>query len=202
MFEGSFPPTSNRADWTVSFGLTDSVSGEPFDLTSVTEINIEVRDRDNKQSMLAGSLSDGTVLLTNGEDFTFTVTIATPAVFSKTAHGLTVDDIFSPKSTTGSLPTGLTIDEIYYVIADGLTADAFQVSEEIGGSAVNTSGSQSGTHTGQTGAVGTMQWTFPASEMRALCAKTYDVGGTMTDANGAVTQFILGSLPVFDGIMT
>lgn len=76
---------------------------------------------------------------------TFTVTIASPAVFSKTAHGLAAGDpiIFS---TTGALPTGLTAGTVYYVISAGLTADAFEVSTSVGGSAVNTSGSQSGTH--------------------------------------------------------
>lgn len=77
---------------------------------------------------------------------TFTVTIASPAVFSKTAHGLTVGDaVFF--TTTGALPTGLTANTLYYVISTGLTADAFQVSATRGGAAVNTSGSQSGTHT-------------------------------------------------------
>lgn len=77
---------------------------------------------------------------------TFTVTIASPGVFSATAHGLAANDalIFE---TDGALPTGLTTDTtVYYVISAGLTADAFEVSTTIGGSAVNTSGSQSGNH--------------------------------------------------------
>jgi hypothetical protein len=76
----------------------------------------------------------------------FTVTIASPGVFSQTAHGLVAGDqvVFS---TTGALPTGLTAGTTYYVIAAGLTADAFEVSATEGGSAINTSGSQSGTHT-------------------------------------------------------
>lgn len=77
---------------------------------------------------------------------TFTVTIATPAVFTKTAHGLVAGDKLS-FTTTGSLPTGLATNTDYYVIAAGLTTDAFEVSTSRGGSAVNTSGSQSGVHT-------------------------------------------------------
>jgi len=50
-------------------------------------------------------------------------------------------------TTTGALPTGITAGTTYYVIAAGLTANAFEVSATRGGSAVNTSGSQSGTHT-------------------------------------------------------
>lgn len=75
---------------------------------------------------------------------TFTVTIASPAVFSYTAHGLSAGDkvVFA---TTSALPTGLTAGTTYFVIAAGLTANAFEVSATVGGSAVNTSGSQSGT---------------------------------------------------------
>lgn len=75
-----------------------------------------------------------------------TVTIASPAVFSSTAHGLAVNmPVYF--TTTGALPTGLTAGTTYYVIAAGLTANAFEVSLAPGGSAVNTSGSQSGVHT-------------------------------------------------------
>jgi len=75
----------------------------------------------------------------------FTVTIASPAVFSDVGHGLVLNDtvVFS---TTGALPTGLVAGTTYYVISAGLTADAFQVSLTEGGSAVNTSGTQSGVH--------------------------------------------------------
>jgi hypothetical protein len=77
---------------------------------------------------------------------TGTVTIASPAVFTKTAHGLIVGDpIYF--TTTGALPTGLIASTVYYVISAGLTADNFEVSTVPGGAAVNTSGTQSGTHT-------------------------------------------------------
>jgi Flp pilus assembly protein TadG len=77
---------------------------------------------------------------------TFTVTAASPAVFTKTGHGLTAGTpvVFS---TTGSLPSGLTAGRPYYVLSSGLTTNTFKVSTSSGGSAVNTSGSQSGTHT-------------------------------------------------------
>lgn len=92
---------------------------------------------------------------------TFTVTLASPGVFSWTAHGLILNStvIFT---TSGALPTGLTAGATYYVISAGLTADAFQVSATAGGAAINTSGSQSGTHTAT------------ASQI-SLAAGTYDV---------------------------
>ena len=81
--------------------------------------------------------------LTSG---TITMTIASPAVVSQTAHGLKAGSKIS-FTTTGALPTGVTAGTIYYVIATGLTADAFQFSATAGGSAINTTGSQSGVHT-------------------------------------------------------
>lgn len=77
---------------------------------------------------------------------TVTIDIASPAVIHWTAHGLVAGTpvIFQ---TTGLLPTGLSTTQLFYVIAAGLTANSFEVSTSVGGAAVNTSGSQSGTQT-------------------------------------------------------
>lgn len=75
---------------------------------------------------------------------TFTVTIASPGVFTKVAHGYAVNDPVV-LSTTGALPTGLTAGTVYYVKTVP-TADTFTVSATAGGTVINTSGSQSGTH--------------------------------------------------------
>lgn len=75
-----------------------------------------------------------------------TVTVASPAVFTLVAHGLTAGTPIR-FTTTGTLPTGLTVGTLYYVIAAGLTADAFEVSLTLGGAAVVTTGTQSGVHT-------------------------------------------------------
>lgn len=77
---------------------------------------------------------------------TFTVTIASPAVFTLNNHGLVAGDVVY-LTTTGSLPTGLSASTVYYVIAAGLTTNNFELSATYGGSAINTSGTQSGTHT-------------------------------------------------------
>lgn len=77
---------------------------------------------------------------------TFTVSIATPGVVTSNAHGLVVGDIVK-FTTTGALPTGLTVGTKYYVVVS--TTNTFQVSATYGGSAINTTGSQSGTHTFQ-----------------------------------------------------
>ena len=75
----------------------------------------------------------------------FTVTVASPAVFTKSGHKLKVGDTIV-LSTTGSLPTGLNTSTTYHVISAGMTNNIFSVSTSAGGSAVNTSGTQSGTH--------------------------------------------------------
>jgi hypothetical protein len=78
-------------------------------------------------------------------DKAVTMTIASPAVVTWTAHTLVAGDavVFN---TTGALPTGITAGTTYFVIAAGLTANAFQFSATPGGAAVNTSGTQSGAH--------------------------------------------------------
>jgi hypothetical protein len=71
-----------------------------------------------------------------------TVTIATPGVITLSKNPTNGDAIVF--QTTGALPTGITAGTVYYVInASGTTCN---ISATYGGSAINTSGSQSGTH--------------------------------------------------------
>lgn len=79
---------------------------------------------------------------------TFTVTIASPGVVTNTAHGIyTGEGVYL--TTTGVLPTGLSANTMYYAIR--VTADTFRLAttlaNAVAGTAINTSGSQSGTHT-------------------------------------------------------
>jgi len=60
--------------------------------------------------------------------------------FAYTAHGLVAGDQVVYYHGGGSAATGLTTATDYYVIASGLTADAFKVSATSGGSAVNITG--------------------------------------------------------------
>ena len=79
---------------------------------------------------------------------TVTISIATPAVVGWTAHGLVVGQPVS-FTTSGELPTGIVSSRIYYV-SSVVDADNFQISILKGGSSLNTTGSQSGTHTSTT----------------------------------------------------
>ena len=76
----------------------------------------------------------------------FTVTIASPGVFTAVEHELYEDDVIRLE-TTGTLYTGLAVKTDYYVVYNGITADTFQVATTKRGTPVNTSGSQSGAHT-------------------------------------------------------
>lgn len=75
-----------------------------------------------------------------------TITIASPAVVTETAHGHVAGEKVT-FFTTGALPTGITAGTVeYFVLAAGLTTNTYEISTTSGGAAVNTSGTQSGFH--------------------------------------------------------
>jgi hypothetical protein len=81
---------------------------------------------------------------------TVIITIATPGVVTLNSHGfLTGESIFL--TTTGALPTGLSIDTLYYIIS--VDANTFRLATSYANAVatiptpINTSGTQSGTHT-------------------------------------------------------
>ena len=79
---------------------------------------------------------------------TVTITIATPGVVTLASHGFQTGDMIY-LTTTGALPTGLSQNTIYFVI--NVTTSTFRLATSAAnaaaGTAINTSGSQSGTHT-------------------------------------------------------
>jgi hypothetical protein len=94
------------------------------------------------------------------------ISIASPAIIGWPKHGFSAGKVVR-FSTTGELPTGLAEDTDYYVIAAGLTADAFEVSATSGGAAINTTGTQTGTQTA-TRTVETYQVAF-VSDAKSYC---------------------------------
>ena len=85
---------------------------------------------------------------------TFTVTIAAPGVVTSDTHGLETGDKVI-LTTTGALPTGLSVDTYYFAIAgtysDGSTdPDSFWLATTLAnaqaGTKITTTGSQSGAH--------------------------------------------------------
>lgn len=158
------------ADVTVEDSETTILDADIADTRSKVITNFAIHIRDNYSSSVpvgmiapyAGRTAPNDYLLCDGSAVSrstyaalfeaicvpkvFTVTIASPAVFSCVGHGLVVGDKIS-LVTTGGLPSGLSSNVTYYVISAGLTADAFRVALSPTGAAVNTTGSQNGVHT-------------------------------------------------------
>lgn len=72
-----------------------------------------------------------------------TITIASPGVVTWNSHGFAAG---TPVRlvTNGALPTGLSTGTTYYVVNPA--TNTFQLAATVGGTAINTSGTQSGTH--------------------------------------------------------
>jgi hypothetical protein len=123
---------------------TDPVS--PYDLIRFQGATVicKLLDPNGNALSTSGSFSE----LLPAQTSAVTISIASPAVVGWTGHGFSAGQpvIFS---TTGALPTGAVAGTIYYVLAAGLGANVFEIGATAGGSAINTSGSQSGSHTGQ-----------------------------------------------------
>ena len=78
-----------------------------------------------------------------GSSQTATITIATPAVVTVTAAPLNGTPVTF--TTTGALPTGISVGTVYYV--KNATSTTFQIADKPNGTVVNTTGSQSGVQT-------------------------------------------------------
>jgi hypothetical protein len=98
-----------------------------------------------------------------GVTMAVTLTIATPCVVTKTAHGLLANAPIK-LNTTGALPTGITAGATYYVLAP--TTNTFNISATPGGAAIATTGSQSGIHTLTSNSIGHYPLTSPTYWVR------------------------------------
>jgi hypothetical protein len=76
--------------------------------------------------------------------YAVTMTIANPCVVTWTAHGQANGQRVILR-TTGALPSGLSVDTVYYVV--NAATNTFQLAATAGGAAIATSGTQSGSHT-------------------------------------------------------
>lgn len=130
---------------------------------------------------------------------TVTMTIASPCVVTWASNTLQNNDpIFF--TTTGALPTGLTAGTTYYV--KSLSGNTFNVSATPGGTAINTSGSQSGTHTGVCAPYGcaTDLSTFNVPDRRGRIGAGRDaLGGTAANRITSGGSGINGDTPGASG---
>jgi len=109
---------------------------------------------------------------------TFTVTIATPAVVTKTAHGFTGGERLR-LSTTGTLPTGLDNTTDYFVFYVDVNTFRLQtMSNVLAKTFVNTSSSQSGTHSyiRSLWGLGDGSTTFSVPDLRGVFRRSWDDG--------------------------
>lgn len=109
---------------------------------------------------------------------TFTVTIASPAVVTKTAHGFVGGERLR-LSTTGTLPTGLNTSTDYFVFRiDANTFRLQTISDVLGGTFVNTSGTQTGTHSylQSLWGLGDGSTTFNVPDFRGVMRRAWDDG--------------------------
>ncbi|NBV06670.1 MAG: hypothetical protein EBS06_05480 [Proteobacteria bacterium] len=84
-----------------------------------------------------------------------TLTIATPCVVTKSSHGYRYGQKVAFTSTSGSLPTGLSLNTAYYV--NPIDTNTFNLATSLtnlrAGTYIATSGSQSGVHTMQSASI-------------------------------------------------
>lgn len=138
----------------------------------------------------AGFIGEYLVNTGMGNSNTATISIATPAVITATAHGISPLTIVY-FSTTGALPTGLSTFINYYVTAGSVTANTFQLSttmaNALAGVSIATSGSQSGVQTYHTGGLPGSGSTFDAQGLQ-LNAGDYDCQGSVNPSYGGATS--------------
>lgn len=122
---------------------------------------------------------------------TVTMTIASPCVVTWTSHGLANGEAVQ-FVTSGALPTGLSASVTYYVVSTA--ANTFSVATTPGGAAINTSGSQSGTHTAYTGLISLPAGTYeiiasapvyPAGTGTGFKSRLYNVTDAATTLEGS-----------------
>lgn len=133
----------------------------------------------------------------------FTVTIATPGVLTLTGHGFqTGDGLYL--TTSGALPTGLSANTRYFAIrVDANTIRlATSYANAIAGTAIATSGSQSGTHSlyASPFGIGDGSTTFNLPDARGRVIAGLDImGGTSADrltapsTTGSINGDVLGN---------
>lgn len=123
-----------------------------------------------------------------------TITIASPAVITYTSHGLS-NTGSSPVvfTTTGALPTGIVSGTTYWTVPGTVTASTFQIATSIvnafAGTSINTSGTQSGTHTGNQSISLTTATSSDFGAIR-LTAGDWQVGGSVSFALGTTTTVV------------
>ena len=121
--------------------ITTAGSGiHRYNIVGLTLTNL----RENYDYIDITVLNPGEFISSAPTGSTCTISIANPAEVTLTSHGFTAGAVIK-FTTTGSLPGGISTLSRFYVLAAGLTANTFRLSATSGGTAIETTGSQSGT---------------------------------------------------------
>ena len=134
------------------FSISTQKNGIPLAITTAgsgthtySPVGITITNtRENYNYIDITILNPGEFISTTPTGTTCTISIATPAVITLASHGFVANDVIK-FTTTGALPTGLSASTNYFVLAAGLVAGSFRISLTLGGTAIETSGTQSGT---------------------------------------------------------
>jgi hypothetical protein len=162
------------------------ISGQPA-LTQPTTSDLLCSSTND--SAAAGELGEYKSSSSTSATATVTISQASPAVVSWTGHGLNIGSAVN-FTTTGALPSGLSVGTTYYVSAQGFGANSFSVSTSVdnalAGTSVNTSSAGSGTYTAISQAIFASATDVNITGL-SLTAGDWDVSGNVVFAIGATT---------------
>jgi hypothetical protein len=164
----------------------------PVDRTFVVGSSVSVTGMTNNNFngayTVSSSASGNQSIVTIGNQNTVTISNASPAVVTFTSHNLVADDkIYF--DTTGTMPTGLSANTLYYV-KTVLTSNTFTVSATVGGSAINTSSTYTGTITALTNTNPAVV-TFASHNLLANNPIYFETTGTMPTGLSANTLYFV-----------
>lgn len=148
----TLPTADGSANQVLSTDGSGTLSWATGLSSSLNQYNVTIGNSSNTAASTNTNLLGDAKASTNSA--TVTITIASPGVVSHTSHGLqTGDKVYL--TTTGALPTGLTASTTYYVVK--VDANSYSLATTLdnaaAGTKINTTGSQSGTHTANTGGI-------------------------------------------------
>mgnify|MGYP001556214664 CR=1 FL=1 len=167
-FDGIAASRTRRLKGTRNAGSMEIVCGiDPADAGQIAIIAAEKTPHDYAFRLLMNDAPPPAIS-------TVTITIASPGVVSWAGHAL-VNGSGVRFTTTGALPTGLSAGTTYYVV--NAAAGTFQVSATPGGTAIVTSGTQSGVHTAQS---------VPNGSQRYFVAKVASASEQFDSANSVM----------------
>jgi hypothetical protein len=153
--------------------------------STLNQFNVNVGDSTNTQQATDTSLLGD--IKASYATSTVTITIASPGVVSWTSHPFATGDK-TYLTTTGALPTGLSASTTYWVIK--VNANSYQLAttlaNAVAGTAINTSGSQSGVHTAYAGGFKFLATGIPGKTDGAAVTAGYvgeKINGSCSDTN-------------------